>query len=144
MDITKLTLRELSVLAGISERTIRLYIQKELLARPVDQKKAAYYTPDHLRQLLEIARLKRAGVTLAAIKEIMAGAENGLEIACRPKKPGDIRVCSRVWLAPGLELHVDPQEFEFDDKQVCRLISVVLNGLESIRAGRRAEESTAL
>lgn len=131
MSTQKFTLEELSSLAGLPIRTVRFYIQKELLDRPVGQRKAAYYTSEHVRQLLEIEKWKRAGVTLEAIRDIMTVRHGEVAIPPRPRQSGDITVWSHIWLAPGLELHLDPKELGFDSDQVRRFAADVLALVES-------------
>ena len=50
----KFSLEELSELTGISRRTIRFYIQKGLMNGPEGEKRGAYYTTEHLEDLLRI------------------------------------------------------------------------------------------
>jgi DNA-binding transcriptional MerR regulator len=119
----KLTIDEVSGLTAVSPRTIRFYIQKGLVDRPVGQRKAAHYTREHVRQLLEIEKWKAAGVSLEAIRGIMTGELTGPDAAALPRtrRAGEIRICSRVWLAPGLELHLDPSELKLDNNQLRQL-----------------------
>ena len=53
----KFSLEELSELTGISRRTIRFYIQKGLMNGPEGEKRGAYYTTEHLEDLLRIKRM---------------------------------------------------------------------------------------
>jgi DNA-binding transcriptional MerR regulator len=119
----KLTIDEVSGLTAVSPRTIRFYIQKGLVDRPVGQRKAAHYTREHVRQLLEIEKWKAAGVSLEAIRGIMTGELAAPDAAALPRaqRPGEIRLWSRVWLAPGLELHLDPSELKLDTDQLRHL-----------------------
>jgi len=48
------TLDQLTTLAGVPRRTVRYYIQLGLVDRPVGETRAAYYTWQHLKQLLEV------------------------------------------------------------------------------------------
>ena len=48
------TADELATLANVPRRTLRYYIQLGLVDRPVGETRAAYYTRQHLRRLLEI------------------------------------------------------------------------------------------
>ncbi|WP_462373823.1 helix-turn-helix domain-containing protein, partial [Turicimonas muris] len=53
----KFRLEDLAELTGIPRRTIRFYIQKGYVAPPLGQKRGAYYTNEHLEELLKIKRL---------------------------------------------------------------------------------------
>jgi DNA-binding transcriptional MerR regulator len=128
----KLTIDEVSGLTSVSPRTIRFYIQKGLVDRPVGQRKAAHYTRDHVRQLLEIEKWKAAGVSLDAIRGILTGEQAGPGMPERDRQPGEIRLCSRVWLAPGLELHLDPAELKLDAEQLRRLAGRIADLVSSM------------
>ena len=128
----KLTIDEVSGLTSVSHRTIRFYIQKGLVDRPVGQRKAAHYTREHVRQLLEIEKWKAAGVSLDAIRGIMAGEQAGPGMPERDRQPGEIRLCSKVWLAPGLELHLDHSELGLDAEQLRRLAGKVADLVSSM------------
>ena len=128
----KLTIDEVSGLTSVSPRTIRFYIQRGLVDRPVGQRKAAHYTRDHVRQLLEIEKWKAAGVSLEAIRGIMAGGQAGSGMPDPARRPGEIRLCSKVWLAPGLELHLDPAELKLDAEQLRRLAGKIADLVSSM------------
>ena len=63
------SLRELSALTGVAARSIRLYLQRELLPRPPFMASATRYHRSQLVWLLAIRRLRAAEkLTLAAIR----------------------------------------------------------------------------
>ncbi|NCC25389.1 MAG: MerR family transcriptional regulator, partial [Deltaproteobacteria bacterium] len=84
----KLTLAEVCALTGVNQRTVRFYIQKGLVDRPVGLKKAAYYTREHVRQLLEIEKWKGVGMTLEGIREVMIRDGDDLPLPPPPREPG--------------------------------------------------------
>jgi DNA-binding transcriptional MerR regulator len=128
----KLSIDEVSSLASVSPRTVRFYIQKGLVDRPVGQRKAAYYTREHVRQLLEIEKWKTAGVSLEAIRGIMSGQQTVPGVPEQMRRPGEVRLCSRVWLAPGLELHLDPSELRLDVDQLRSLAAKIADLVSSM------------
>ncbi|WP_092376899.1 helix-turn-helix domain-containing protein [Desulfomicrobium apsheronum] len=128
----KLSIAEVSSLTSVSPRTIRFYIQKELIDRPVGQRKAAHYTREHVRQLLEVEKWKAAGVSLDAIRAIMSGEQTSLGIPETMQRPGEIKICSKVWLAPGLELHLDPSELKLNTEQLRRLAGKISDLVSSM------------
>lgn len=69
---------ELSAHAKIPVTTIRYYLRQGLLPPPLKTAKTmAYYTPDHLKRLGEIQRMKEEKhISLEAIKEILADGED--------------------------------------------------------------------
>ena len=64
----KFSLEELSELTGISRRTIRFYIQKGLMNGPEGEKRGAYYTTEHLEDLLRIKRMTGKHIPLNEIR----------------------------------------------------------------------------
>jgi len=62
-----LSLSELAGKAGIPARTVRFYISRGLLPRPVGAGRGARYEEMHLERLREILQLQREGLTLAEI-----------------------------------------------------------------------------
>ena len=104
---TQYTLEELTRQAGLPRRTIRYYIQLGLVDRPIGETRAAYYTWQHLRQLLEVRRLTEQGFSLERVRELLAQGDNPTAAAA-PARPGSLTVQSHVHLADGVELVVDP------------------------------------
>lgn len=68
----KLTLKELCHAAGVSERTVRYYIQQGLLPPPQGAGPASRYSLEHLSRLTLIRRLKAALLPLGEIKHLMS------------------------------------------------------------------------
>jgi len=112
-------LTELAQLTDLPVRTIRYYIQQGLVARPVGEGRAAHYTADHLKQLLEIRQLTAAGVSLERIRDILAGAE--APVPPRPRIPGSLEVRSHILLAPGVELQINPAEAAWPPEKIRTL-----------------------
>ena len=63
-----LDLAELSDRAGVSQRTVRYYIQQGLLPSPEARGPGAHYGPEHLDRLLVIRSLQREHLPLAEIR----------------------------------------------------------------------------
>lgn len=105
---TTYSIDQLCALTDLPKRTVRYYMQLGLVDRPVGETRAAHYTPVHLGQLLQIRKLADAGVSLERVREVMAGGES--PVPGRQRQSGTISVRSHVYIAPGLELQIDPQE----------------------------------
>lgn len=105
------SLDELCQLLGLSKRTIRYYMQEGLVDRPMGQKRGAYYTGAHLKQLQQLQEWQSAGYSLDRIKELMGQAAIPADtlLALQPKR-GDVSVWSHIHLAPGVELHINPEK----------------------------------
>ncbi len=98
---------ELCTLADLSARTVRFYIQQGLVSRPTGEKKGAKYNKSHLDQLLSIKKWQAAGLSLERIRELLV-EPNSNDVPLRPKWPGMVEVWSRIHIADGVELNIEP------------------------------------
>ncbi len=97
----KLSLQQLSAQAQVPVRTVRYYIQKGLLPGPEGEKRGAFYTEEHLAELLRIRTWQGAGLSLDAI----AGLLQARSLPPLPSaRPGVVEVRSHLTIADGLEL----------------------------------------
>ncbi|MEY5029832.1 MAG: hypothetical protein RLZ63_2147 [Pseudomonadota bacterium] len=119
---------QLCALTDLPKRTVRYYMQLGLVDRPVGETRAAHYTPLHLCQLMQIRKLADAGVSLERIREVMAGGES--PVPEQPAQPGAIRVRSHVFIAPGVELQIDPQEAGLSPEQLRAFVRSVMSEWE--------------
>ena len=125
---TTYTLDQLCALTDMTKRTVRYYMQLGLVDRPVGETRAAHYTPKHLEQLLQIRKLADAGVSLERIREVLAGGES--PVPDRVRQPGAISVLSHVFIAPGVELQIDPQAAGLSPEQLRAFVRTVLTEWE--------------
>ena len=134
MDTNKrFTLEELSILSGVSPRTIRYYMQKGLMDKPEGATRGSYYLAGHLEQLLLVKRWQAAGLSLERIQEIAGGAP-----AAVPEplpKPGDVRVESRIYLAPGVHLCIDAARAGLTPETVRDLVRRIMEALAGLCPG---------
>ena len=127
------TIDELCSLTGMNRRTVRYYIQQGLLDRPQGTGKGAWYTRDHLQQLLAIAKWKIAGLSLDRIRELVSSGEEGeLVPPPRPRQPGSVEVRSHVFLADGLELQVDVERAKLAPEQLRALARIIMQSYQEI------------
>lgn len=108
------------MLAGVTPRTVRYYIAEGLVDRPVGEKRGAHYVRRHLEQLLLIRRWTDAGLSLERVRELKAGTPE--DPAPRRAAPGSIEVWSRVTVADGLEIHVEPGRADLTPDQMRSLV----------------------
>jgi len=125
---TSYTLDQLCALTDMTKRTVRYYMQLGLVDRPVGETRAAHYTARHLEQLLQIRKLAEAGVSLERIREVLAGGES--PVPDRVRQPGAISVLSHVFIAPGVELQIDPQAAGLSPEQLRAFVRTVLTEWE--------------
>ena len=125
------TLDELCTLTDLSKRTARYHMQIGLVDRPIGETRAAHYLNRHLEQLLRIKQLTEAGVSLERIREVLAGGD--IPVPVRQRRPGAIEVRSHLYVAPGIELQISPEEAGMGPEQVRALISAVMQAFQTIK-----------
>lgn len=123
-DSRRYTIHEIASLAGLSTRTVRYYITEALVDRPHGTKRGAWYGQRHLEQLLLIRRWTDAGLSLDRVRELQAGAPE--DAPPRAVRPGTVEVWSRITLADGLELQVEPGRAGLSPEQLRELLRDVL------------------
>jgi DNA-binding transcriptional MerR regulator len=126
------SLDELCTLTDLPKRTVRYYMQMGLVDRPIGETRAAHYLSAHLDQLLKVKQLTDAGISLERIAEIQNGEE--VPVPAKPRKPGDIQVKSHVYVAPGIELQISPEEADMSPEQIRALVKAVMKTIQEIKA----------
>ena len=128
------TLDELCRLLGISARTARYYIQEGLVDRPEGQKRGAYYLEKHLRQLQQIQEWQGAGYSLDRIRQLLdEGVTPADTLLTLTPRRGDVQVVSRIHIAPGVELSINPEQAGLSPEQtrtLYRQIGEIVDQLE--------------
>lgn len=124
MSVKTFSLVELCQLTDCSKRTVRYYIQLGLVSRPVGEARAARYTQEHLSQLLRIKQLSAAGVSLERIREVLAGEES--PVPPKPRRPGTVDVRSHIFVAPGIEIQIAPEEAGMSPEQLRVFVREVM------------------
>jgi DNA-binding transcriptional MerR regulator len=97
-------LDELAELGGVSRRTVRYYIQEDLLPAPYGVGRGPHYGPEHLEALLRVRSLQEAGRTLDEIRRPSTARERRRSVVV--VAPPAVNAWRRIALAPGVELHV--------------------------------------
>lgn len=135
----RFSIDELSLLAGVTPRTVRYYIAEGLVERPVGEKRGAHYVRRHLEQLLLIRRWTDAGLSLERVRELLSGAPD--DPAPRRAAPGSIEVWSRVTVADGLEIHVEPGRADLTPDQMRSLVRGISALYRQVRTSSAGEPS---
>lgn len=82
---------QLAARADVSVDTVRFYQSRGLLHPPRRQGRVAWYGEDHLERLAEIRRLQARGLSLAAVRRLLAGeldaADEALATAVATPQP---------------------------------------------------------
>ena len=71
-----MTLVELAEKSAMPGRTIRFYISRGLLPRPLQAGRGASYGQAHLQRLRQIAKLQAKGLTLQEVRGCLSGGTN--------------------------------------------------------------------
>ena len=135
IDDKRFSLDELCSLTDLPKRTVRFYIQKGLLERPVGFGRGAGYTQDHLEQLLTIKKWKDAGLSLEKIAELLSGKEADMPPPSRT--PGSVEVWSHVVIDHGVELHLNPEMAGLTAEQARHMIKEILKSYTLLKTGEK-------
>jgi hypothetical protein len=99
---------DLARLAGVSRRTVRYYVQENLIPAPLGVGRGNHYGPEHLEQILCVKAMQESGKTLDEIRRGPAA-----RVATRPRSLREAAPISpersiwrRLTLAPGVELQI--------------------------------------
>ena len=138
MESQTFSLAELCTLTDFSKRTVRYYMQLGLVDRPIGETRSAHYLDVHLEQLLRIKKLTDAGVSLERIREVLAGEEP--PVPARQRKPGSIEVKSHLFIAPGVELQISPEEADLSPEQVRELIKAIMVTAQQVLQSKETEQ----
>jgi DNA-binding transcriptional MerR regulator len=128
---TRYNIHDLATLASVPTRTVRFYIAEGLIDRPHGAKRGAWYEERHLQQLLLIRRWTDAGLSLERVRELQAGSPE--EAPPRRVKPGTVEVWSRVTLADGVEVQLEPRRAGMTPEQVRAFIQEVKLAYRRVR-----------
>jgi len=137
----RFSLDELSTLVGVTPRTVRYYIAEGLVDRPEGEKRGAHYLRRHLEQLLLIRRWTEAGLSLDRVRELIAGAPE--DPAPRRASAGSVEVWSRVTVADGIEVHVEPGRAGLTPEQVRQLVGGITALYRQVRLSGPDDRSGA-
>jgi DNA-binding transcriptional MerR regulator len=134
----KLSIDQVAALAGVTTRTVRYYLQEGLISRPEGAKRGAYYLQKHVEELLLLRRWADAGLSLDRIRELRAGAAD--EPPPRAVRAGSVEVWSRVTLADGLEVQIEPGRAGLTPEQVRAFVRDVTAAYRKVRGGSPQED----
>jgi len=125
------TADELAALSGTPRRTIRYYIQLGLVDRPEGETRAAFYTWQHLNQLLRIRELTEQGISLDRIGQRLKSSDTD-SAAVSPAAPGTISVRSHLQIASGLSLEIDPGLASLTPEQLRAFAREILGAYQRV------------
>ena len=136
MNTQRYSLDELCSLLGLTKRTIRFYMQEGLVSRPEGQKRGSYYLDTHLQQLQQIQAWQKAGYSLDRIRELLEdGATPGETLVPLRAQRGDVQVWSRIHIAPGVELSIEPQQAGLTPDETRALYRKIAEIIDQLKEG---------
>ncbi len=137
-DTTRHTARGLGALCGVSERTVRYYVEEALLPPPRGRGRGAHFDDEHLVRLRLIRAMQLAGNELGVIREYLQeleqevkGRASGFEAALAVwggrneqeawraelrKRWGGAKHVLRFRVAEGVELLVETESLPRGDR----------------------------
>ena len=130
MDSKTFSLDELCTLTGYSKRTVRYYMQLGLVPRPIGEARAAHYTGGHLARLLQIRQLSADGVSLERIREVVTGED--APVPPRGRRPGSVSVRSHLYVAPGIEVQISPEDAGLTPEDIRALVKEIMACAEKL------------
>ena len=130
-ETREFNLDELCALVDLPRRTVRFYMQHGLVDRPEGAGRGAHYTTRHVDQLLTVRKWKQAGLSLERIRELVEGGE--IQVPPPPVKPGQVEVWSRVRVADGVELSIEPKRAGLSPEQLRALVKEIMATYERIQ-----------
>src|SRR3954468_383627 len=114
---------DLARLAGVSRRTVRYYVQENLIPAPLGVGRGDHYGAEHLERILRVKAMQEAGKTLDEIRQAyLAQPASKPNTASHPERAGgravrrggspqedqlispERSIWRRLTLAPGVEL----------------------------------------
>ena len=102
----KYTIEELSELTGFSRRTIRFYIQENIIEPPAGRGRGGFYFDSHLAGLSKIKELQDKGLNLDSIRKILN--RGNIHFYQEPNLPEE--KSRQIWIkyeiSDGIELNV--------------------------------------
>ena len=132
--IKTFTLETISALVELPPRTVRYYIQTGLVDRPQGIGKGAFYTQQHVDQLLVVRKWQLAGLSLERIGEVMKQAASGL-VPPTPRRAGTVEVWSHLVVADGVEVNLEPGRAGLSPAKVRAFFRAVTQAYEQLLQG---------
>jgi len=111
-DEARYGIEELAALGGVTRRTVRYYVQQELLPAPLGVGRGRHYGPEHLARLQAVKALQEQGLSLDEVRQAVEhgkGRGRAAKAASLPEPSVARTAWTRIEIVPGVELHVSGQ-----------------------------------
>ena len=129
----KYTIEDLSELTGYSRRTIRFYIQENIIDPPAGRGRGGFYFDSHLTALKKIRELQDKGLNLEAIKNILNRAMADIDIT---ELINEEKVKRQSWakyeISDGIELNIRKDIEIKNNKKINEIIKLLTKSVKEI------------
>ena len=103
----------LAKLTGLTRRTIRYYVQRELLDPPEGGGRGSFYTDVHLERLKKIQKWSEQGVPLIHMRDMLEGKTPSTQVDMSTGIVTELQ--ERFFLSEGIELAFRPGQLSHED-----------------------------
>ncbi len=134
----KYSIDDLSELTGFSRRTIRFYIQENIIEPPAGRGRGGFYFDSHLSGLSKIKQLQEKGLNLENIRKIINKREDASEralsaftdnLVSTSSGIADGQILRKAWaryeLSEGIELNVRRDIEVKNTKKINEIIKIL-------------------
>lgn len=132
---TRYNLTELSEITQISPRTLRFYMTKGLVDKPLGARKTAYYIQTHLQQILTVINWQKEGLSL---DEILLKKDALIQTSPPKIQSCEVELIHRIKIGTGMELNVDLVKTQLSQTQIRQLADHVYQWLVSYKESQDA------
>ena len=111
-DEARYGIEEFAALGGVTRRTVRYYVQQDLLPAPLGVGRGRHYGPQHLAQLQAVKALQEQGLSLDEVRQELergTGRGRAAKAASLPEPSVARTAWTRLEIVPGVEIHVSGQ-----------------------------------
>ena len=127
MKQSRFSAERLSAITGLTRRTIRYYVQEELIDKPVGEKNGAYYTDRHLADLLWVKEKAEAGYKLAGIRSILEARKRQQQQEEPSRRPDVQEIWTHLNICSGIKLLIEPSSAQIPPQDLRNFIKGVIH-----------------
>ncbi len=129
----KYTIEDLTELTGYSRRTIRFYIQENIIEPPAGRGRGGFYFDSHLTALKKIKELQDKGLRLEAIKNMLNETSPDIYF---PESIAQKKVKRQSWakyeITDGIELNIRKDIEIKNNKKINEIIRILTKIVKEI------------
>lgn len=129
---SRYSIDQLADLAGISRRSVRFYVQMQLIPPPLGAGRGHYYTDEHADRLARIRRLQEQDYSLREIRRALesGAADSALETASSSVHAA--RLYQSIEAMPGITVQVDCGRHRLSPSLMDDLIRAVQTAVRGV------------